>query len=237
MIRGVVFDFDDTLVRSQQIKRDAFHVVAEAAGAPREIVEAALARRPTADRFQIFGRIARMLARGGHLPPGLEVDGLARRMVDEYSARCEERISVAPEVPGAEGALRELCEAGYALFVNSGTPTVYLERLLERRSLTRFLSGAFGAPADKLENLEQIARRAGLRPQEILVVGDGEDDRIAAAGMGCPFLAVGDHGANFREEPAHRVSDLSGLRSLIRSLDGGEGESAGRGAAAARVGR
>jgi phosphoglycolate phosphatase-like HAD superfamily hydrolase len=189
MIRGVVFDFDDTLVRSQQIKRDAFHVVAEAAGAPREIVEAALARRPTADRFQIFGRIARMLARGGHLPPGLEVDGLARRMVDEYSARCEERISVAPEVPGAEGALRELCEAGYALFVNSGTPTVYLERLLERRS------------------------------------------------MGCPFLAVGDHGANFREEPAHRVSDLSGLRSLIRSLDGGEGESAGRGAAAARVGR
>ena len=67
-----------------------------------------------------------------------------------------------------------------AIFLNTATPVEEVQGILENRGLASLFDGVYGSPASKLENLQAIADRLGLQPDEILFVGDGEDDRAAA---------------------------------------------------------
>ena len=48
------------------------------------------------------------------------------------------------------------------------------------------------APGTKVENLWLAARSFNLRPEELVHVGDGDNDRKAAREFGCPFIGVAD---------------------------------------------
>ena len=50
----------------------------------------------------------------------------------------------------------------------------------------------WGAPGTKVDNLTLAARSRNLLPEEVLHVGDGDNDRKAAREFGCPFIGVCD---------------------------------------------
>jgi phosphoglycolate phosphatase-like HAD superfamily hydrolase len=78
----------------------------------------------------------------------------------------------------------------FDLFLNSATPPAPLTTLIRMRQLDGLFCGIYGAPATKSENLATIRQQHGYGPEEMLVAGDGESDRLSAEVTGCHFLAV-----------------------------------------------
>jgi phosphoglycolate phosphatase-like HAD superfamily hydrolase len=206
-IRCIVFDFDGTLVDSNAIKRDAYFEVTRRFGNVRGLVEETLGVS-RGDRAANLREILERLAREGKLPPEKSCVEWLSLLVGEYAEWCEARIRVSPEIPGAQSALEQLTAAGLPLFVNSATPTEPLRRVVELRKLHHFFRGIYGAPATKTENLAAIRRETNLPFSSFLVVGDGEEDRLAAERMGAAFFGVVGTGGGFSKLPPVTASDL-----------------------------
>ncbi len=227
MIRCVVFDFDGTLVRSNEIKVRIFYEVVEPFDCPLEIVEAALASPSPGNRYQVLGQIAERLAEKGLLSGSCSVGDAARMMSDEYSALCEKAIANCPEVAGAERTLGWLRRQGYSTFLNSATPRAHLQRLVGLRSLDLYFVGVYGGPASKATNLRRIFMAAGVKGEEILTVGDGDDDRAAAVATGCHFAGLAAAGvagpSRFMQPPEYTLVELADVERVIASIDQGSG--------------
>jgi len=219
MIRCVAFDFDGTLVDSNEIKRRSFFEVVAEHDPDGAVAAEVLDEIRPGDRYAVTREMARILGERGRIPPGADREAWARAWADEYGLRCEEAVSRCPEIPGAGAALAWLDDRCVPRYINSATPEASLRRTVERRSMVPGFRLILGGPASKLANLERIREHAGCEVGALLMVGDGEDDRRAAAELGCPFVAVVRPGpSRFEREPAIRIADLGGLAAVVESL-------------------
>jgi phosphoglycolate phosphatase-like HAD superfamily hydrolase len=220
MIRCVAFDFDGTLVDSNEIKRQAFFDVVSDCDRDGSVVSEVLDEIRPGDRYDVAREIARLLSLRGALPADLGPEGWARRWAEAYTLHCEAAVSKCPEIPGASDALEWLAERGIALYVNSATPEEPLRRVVRLRSMSRHFRRVLGGPASKLENLRILRAHAGVATLELLYVGDAEDDRSAAASFGCHFAGLVRPGpSRFAREPRIRIGDLSELAGVVVSPD------------------
>jgi phosphoglycolate phosphatase len=177
-MRCVVFDFDGTLVLSNDIKRDGFIRAAEQYAGGGAIMRGIL-ENPPGDRVAIFARFTEVL--------GIERD--ADALVAEYTRWCEQEISRCAQRPGAKALLTVLHASGVASYVNSATPIEPLRHAVEAHFPDTF-AGIHGGHGRKVANLEAIARSAAATPADMAMVGDGVDDREAAQRFGCRFVAI-----------------------------------------------
>jgi len=180
MIRCVVFDFDGTVVLSNDIKREGFFAVASFIPDGRSRM-AAILLNPPGDRYAIFDRFA---AETGAIT--------SADLVDSYSCWCEERILQCPERHGAERVISALRAAGMKVHLNSATPVAPLRNIVARRFGLEFFDGVHGGYGEKAGNLKSIVALEAIRPDELVMIGDGADDWDAAGIIGCRFVGVPD---------------------------------------------
>lgn len=219
MIACVAFDFDGTLVDSNQVKVQSFYEIIEDYDPSGSTVTEVLQRCSHEDRYGITRELAREFMAKGLIPPQPNAENLGLQWAETYTATCETAIAGCPEIPGASGILSWLLNEGIPLYLNSKTPAKALNRLVTLRNLTHYFSGIYGAPASKLKNLRHIQELTQAKPDEILFVGDSEDDRKAAAELGCHFAGVilGDH-SRFSQIPSLHVTNLDELRPIVKNL-------------------
>jgi phosphoglycolate phosphatase len=221
MIRCVAFDFDGTLVDSNEIKRRSFFDVVAQHDPDGAIAAEVLDEIRPGDRYAVTQEMARLLIERGRLPADADQGAWASAWAEDYGRRCEAAVSRCPEIPGAGAALAWLDGRCIPRYINSATPEASLRRTVERRSMSPGFQLVLGGPASKLANLEHIHEHAGCAKNELLMVGDGDDDRSAAADFGCPFVAVVRPGpSRFEREPAIRIGDLGELPGVVESLAG-----------------
>lgn len=200
-VRVVAFDFDGTLVASNEIKANAFfEVVRDRPGAV-DALKSVQAKMPNGTRFAIFAAVAKQMLGNGPVAAAQ-----SELWVDAYTRRCEEAIVAAPEIPGAAACLRHLKAAGFKLYLDSATPEAALASIVRRRGLEPFFTGLYGAPTGKVDNLIRICHDASCGREEIALVGDGPADVSAAASFGCVFFKVGAGGMTDLSELAHKLA-------------------------------
>jgi phosphoglycolate phosphatase len=218
-VRCIAFDFDGTLVQSNALKRESYYEVARALGEVTHVVDTVLAE-VTGDRREVLGEVVRRANHAGLLPSGSDVDAWVARLVDAYTARTEELVARCPEVPGAHEALAALEHRGYALYVNSATPTVTLERIIGLRGLDVFFSAVFGSEGGKLGNLKRILELESIGPHGLVFVGDQQADSDAAEAIGCHFIAIENDLSRFARGPERPLADLTSLVHAVLVLGG-----------------
>jgi phosphoglycolate phosphatase len=219
MIKCVSFDFDGTLVNSNDIKKDTFFEIALPWDASGEVVTEVYERWPAADRYEKTRKIAEGLINRKLLPEDSSVERWGARLANDYTACTERAITNCSEMPGASQALTELSEMGLLLFVNSATPISPLRRILELRHWAHFFRAVYGAEASKADNLRSLANESETTMNEIVHVGDQTDDRRGAEQFGCHFVAMADACtvSTVRESPL-LVENLRALPTLITRL-------------------
>ena len=203
MIRCAVFDFDGTVVLSNDIKREGFFaVVAAIPGGSSRM--ATILSDPPGDRYAIFDRFT------------AETGGSSSDLVERYSYWCEEKILKCPERQGAERMIVALKSSGIRVHLNSATPTTPLRTIVARRFGDGFFDGVYGGHGAKADNLRAILVLEAMQPNEVVMVGDGVDDRDAANMTGCRFIGVagGTLAADCYDGPL--VANLDDLWPLLR---------------------
>ncbi len=103
--------------------------------------------------------------------------------------------SVAVLFPGIERILETLREKGLKIAVLSNRPTEGLAKAVDHFlpdvQFGTVLGSSPGKPAKPSPDaLNEIIRTLGVKPERVLMVGDGEPDIIAAAAAGAQHLAV-----------------------------------------------
>ena len=183
-IKVIVFDFDGTLVDSNKIKYDAYFELCPRDERHVGMIETVLGEMLEESRFVILEEIIRRLE--GAVP---DMQVRVSQLAAKYNEIVMNGVKNCSEKAGTEKALKTLAPR-HRLYVSSTTPEKALREILRYRNLDRYFSGIFGYPQKKNETLLEIMRNEQVCPEEVLVVGDGESDRIAAEIAGCGFVRV-----------------------------------------------
>jgi phosphoglycolate phosphatase len=183
-----VFDLDGTLVDTAADLQAHVNAVLGELGRP----ELALA-----DVRLLVGDGARTLIRrgleaSGGLPAGVDLDGLYARFLARYTAD-PARFSTVYEAVAP--ALERLRAQGLRLGVCTNKAQAPTERLLAALGLDRFFEAIVGgdaAPAKKPDarHLAAVLERLGAAAARAVMVGDSENDLLAARALGVPCILV-----------------------------------------------
>ena len=184
-IHIVVFDFDGTLVLSNQLKYEAFFQLFPEDICCRAIVTEVLEEILEASRFVIIEEIISRIDSTCEFEITQSADQLADRYNDtvlDGAKKCEERQGAAHVLEVLHGSL--------ALYVSSNTPQIPLREIIEYRRWEGFFKGVFGYPKEKYQTLLDIMNIEQKNPTQVLVVGDGKSDQDSAERAGCRFFHV-----------------------------------------------
>jgi len=209
-IRAVIFDLDGTLV-------DSASEIAAALNRTLEELGLASLERPAVEGM--IGRGVRVLVEralgqveGGGL---IEIDPAVERFEAHYAQTVGTDARLfAGVLPG----LRRLAEAGLAMSVVTNKPRFFTEMLLERLEIDSFFKGVV-AGDDGIRRkphgdmLLSACERMGTLPVESLMLGDSDNDILAARSAGCPVWCV-PYGYNEGRSPETLACDR-----LVRTID------------------
>lgn len=184
--RAVLFDLDGTLLDTSAEIADALAVAFREFGLPP-------LDKPEVER--LIGKGVRMLveralAQAG--ASGVDLDLAVMRFEKGYEQTVGTRSAL---FPGAQAAMERLHGAGIPMGVVTNKPRYFTEALLERVGARRYLSaivagddGFTRKPAPDM--LLAACRRMGTDPQLTLMLGDSENDIVAARAAGLPVWCV-----------------------------------------------
>jgi len=188
-IKVIVFDFDGTLIDSNKLKYDAFFELFPSDDFRREMIGDVLTESLEETRCVILREILKRIEERHAKTVDIEtrIEGLASKYNDIVIAGAK----TCKEKPGATRVLESL-SSKYQLYLSSTTPETALKDIVKHRKWNGYFCGIFGYPKEKIFALLEIMQREKVNPNEVLVAGDGEVDRISAKKAGCRFFPVYD---------------------------------------------
>ena len=186
-IKVIVFDFDGTLIDSNQLKYDAFFELFPSDDSHKKIVVEVLHKYLEESRYVIIREILKRI--DNKRANEKDLDYKVQELADKYNNIVVGGVRHCKEIPGAEKVLDYLSKK-YKLYLSSTTPEENLKVIVKQRGWDSYFQDISGYPKRKSDTLIAIIDREGLATDEVLVVGDGESDRIASEIAGCGFLHI-----------------------------------------------
>jgi phosphoglycolate phosphatase len=187
-IRGVIFDFDGTLVHSASVKDAAFYALYAPYGA--EIADQVLKHHQShggINRYEKFRLYNTELLK---LPYS---EALIESQAREFAARVVGGVIAAEEVPGVTRFLQHCRARGWQCGVDSATPTSELRHIVSQRQWDAHFDIVLGSPASKFDNLNTICETWNVPPSSLLFFGDAPEDKLAAEEACVRFVAIGNN--------------------------------------------
>jgi len=176
----IVFDFDGTLVPSNDIKRDCFFSVAREYTKDDGIIEGIL-DNCKGDRTVIFTKFSKDLKLN---------QSSINDLLLSYSNKTRKAISQLEFYPGAINFIESCKSLGILTILSSATPHKEINLIASDLSIHTLFEKILGGPESKESRLKKIQFDYKCKFQEILVIGDGEDDYLSAKNTCAHFIPV-----------------------------------------------
>ncbi len=210
-IEAIAFDLDGTLVDSAPDIHAALDAALTAVGLPH--FDLATVRGWIGDGPDVL--IGQALARLGESTP--EVRQRMRREFDRHTLAAP--LARGTVYPGVAETLAQL-HGRLPLVVISNKPSVLGRAVLEAAGLLPLLAEVQGADTPALRKpaptmLQAAARRLGLTPDRLLMVGDGPADLGAAQAAGCPVIWAAWGYGHAVEAPRWRADTPQALLRML----------------------
>ncbi|WP_120495690.1 HAD family hydrolase [Kiloniella sp. EL199] len=203
---GVIFDFDGTIVQSNNIKRDGFLLT----------IERTNFSKNHPDSISLINEILSQPNKGGtrvevfaKLTETLKAPEYKQLLIETYAAICQEKILTAAEVNGAKCFLSELQKHNKKVFLCSLTPQNALQSLINKLGMSHYFTEVLGTPKTKEVNILQLMHSHKIPPERLILFGDGESDRKAALHHEIFFVALKNEYNDFNQEVPNKISDYS----------------------------
>lgn len=129
---------------------------------------------------------------------GITADAIpeeVERLNTIFTTTVNEAIEKAGLVIGAREMLETLKAEGLTLYLNSGTATPALRKAAFILNIDSYFTEMLGSTKEpyggnKVENLARAMEQEGVEKSQLVMIGDGEPDRLAAEVFGCRFIGV-----------------------------------------------
>jgi phosphoglycolate phosphatase len=200
-IKVIVFDFDGTLIASNQLKYDAYFRIFPESPRWSQAIHGVLSEMVEESRYVIIEELLKRLGETANE----DLSRRGRELADRYNDIVQDGAKMCPEMENA-GAVLDLLKRQYSLYVSSTTPDGPLKKIVSFRGWDGYFKDVFGYPHQKTNTLFEIMGREMVTPRKMVVVGDGESDRTSAEAAGCAFVPVTDD------------FDLENLSTIITGL-------------------
>ncbi len=163
------------------------------------------------------------MARLGKADDEATIDRYYPVLLEAYGAEIDRHTML---YPGAMAAVEDLKAEGFGVGICTNKPEGLADTLMQRlgvREVFGSLVGADTLPVRKPdpEPLFEAARRAGGHPQQCILIGDSDTDRITARAAGVPSVLVtfgpagGDMAALEPEALLHDYADLPEMAARL----------------------
>ncbi|MEY4979589.1 MAG: Phosphoglycolate phosphatase [Pseudomonadota bacterium] len=148
--------------------------------------------------------------------PALTVDALYDRAWQQYQRHYHQINGQFADVyPGVEAGLRSLQAAGWPMACLTNKPLAFARGLLQAKGLSGFFGQVFGGDSFERKKpdplpLLKTCEALGTLPAHTVMVGDSQNDALAARAAGCPVLLVTygyNHGQPIAEAPNDGLLD------------------------------
>ena len=183
-ISVVVFDFDGTLVDSNEIKNRAYYSIFPDDPVVVDVIAEVLTDSSAKSRYEIIAEIYERLA---------SIDSVQLTSTDalvaEYSKHVLDATKNCQPFECTEELLLGLSRH-YHLYLSSLTPLEPLGEIVRYKQLSKYFREIFGYPSKKEDTLRHLLKYHSVSQNELLVVGDGESDEESASSIGCSFFKV-----------------------------------------------
>jgi phosphoglycolate phosphatase-like HAD superfamily hydrolase len=186
-IKVIVFDFDGTLIDSNQLKYDAFFELFPPDDPHKKIVIEVLHKYVEESRYVILREILNRI--DSKRANEYDLDYKVQELADKYNKIVVGGVKCCREIPGAGKALEYLSKK-YKLYLSSTTPEEDLKVIVKQRGWDSYFQDISGYPKRKSGTLVGIIDREGISTDEALVVGDGESDRVSSEIAGSGFFHI-----------------------------------------------
>ena len=212
MIKIIVFDFDGTLVDSNEIKEDLFfHVGEEYFPESSSIMSKILNDSSYKTRKDIFREFYNAcISQKTNYSSASEV---VTEMIDSYTHLAEKSVIKAEEIEGAGMALERL-NNNYPLFINSATPSNTLKNIIYERDWLHYFKEIYGSDNSKVDNLKKICLSMNEEPANALMIGDSEADYDCSRSIGSEFFGY-KYSYNDEHVVLHSLSEIESRISCL----------------------
>jgi 2-phosphoglycolate phosphatase len=215
LIRGIIFDFDGTLI-------DSYEAIAESLNHVR--ASFSLPAFPAEEVRPMVGHGLEHLIATAIGPE--RVDEGVRLFRQSYAGICEHKTTILPQV---KETLDTLDRRGYQMAIASNKPSYFARDILRALEFDHLFAEVLGPndverPKPDPEMLEIIIMRIGLSPEEVVYVGDMPLDVEVGRRAGVAVYAV-HTGSASREDllqarPDRLLHRFSDLTTFLPSLSG-----------------
>jgi phosphoglycolate phosphatase-like HAD superfamily hydrolase len=218
MIRYLVFDFDGVLVDSNAIKRDAYYQIFATLKGADKVVDSCLETCADGNRLDVLGCICQELQNKGMLAIQRSFTEIVADYIHQYGEICETNTITCSEIAGVSVCLPRLSQR-FALYIDSTTLEEPLQRVVRQRHWEPYFRAVLGSPRTKVENLNWILEQEGIAGNEVVFVGDGMRDLVAARACGCHFIGVRNPFNDFDTQDLIMVDDWYELEKVLAQFE------------------
>ncbi len=183
-----VFDCDGVILRSNQIKSDAFASALQ--GEPEQLVADFVEYHKSnggVSRYEKFAHYYHHMS--VHHSASDDKASLTQQAIERYASIVRHELAACEMISGVLDFIQSLYAQGLPCAVNSGGDELELHHVFGVRGLDQYFKHIFGSPSTKHNNMERL-KSAGFMTGSGVMFGDSRSDFVAAESFALDFVYV-----------------------------------------------